>query len=216
MMMMMMPLHCNTMTAKSIQIQSILCLFSTEEPCKDCLILTAIPCRVNPPSEQTQKILFNFFSKMAKRGMLHGTPKKFPKISKNFSRVNKIQLTRINWKIKYILSGLVTRRLYFLEKSATFWAKFPSWGTWPICTTVNVLVFGATFLLRWSLVFLQSPVLYQKNNLIFHLSGLEKKKMSIGDFHVTQGFTWFFSQPQVSEKYLEADYCIPAKINLWK
>ena len=50
------------------------------------------------------------------------------------SRVNKIQLTRINWKIKYILSGLVTRRLYFLEKSATFWAKFPSWGTWPICS----------------------------------------------------------------------------------
>ena len=100
--MMMMPLHCNTMTAKSIQIQSILCLFSTEEPCKDCLILTAIPCRVNPPSEQTQKILFNFFSKMAKRGMLHGTPKKFPKISKNFSRVPKTHWARNNWTIKSI------------------------------------------------------------------------------------------------------------------
>ena len=76
--------------------------------------------------------------------MLHGTPKKFPKISKNFSRVNKIQLTRINWKIKYILSGLVTRRLYFLKKSATFWAKFPSWGTWPICSVLVMKKLGQT------------------------------------------------------------------------
>ena len=34
-----------------IHIRSILCVFSTGEPCKDCLILTAIPCRENPPSE---------------------------------------------------------------------------------------------------------------------------------------------------------------------
>ena len=83
-----------TNNIQNIQIRSI--LFSTGEPCKDRLILTAIPCREHPPSEQTQKILFNFFFKMTKRGMLNGTPKKFPKISKNFSRVNKIQLTRIN------------------------------------------------------------------------------------------------------------------------
>ena len=34
-----------------IQIRSILCVFSTGEPCKDRLILTAIPCRENPNSE---------------------------------------------------------------------------------------------------------------------------------------------------------------------
>ena len=34
-----------------IHIRSILCVFSTGEPCKDRLILTAIPCRENPNSE---------------------------------------------------------------------------------------------------------------------------------------------------------------------
>ena len=34
-----------------IQIRSILCVFSTGEPCKDRLFLTAIPCRENPNSE---------------------------------------------------------------------------------------------------------------------------------------------------------------------
>ena len=34
-----------------IQLRSILCVFSTGEPCKDRLILTAIPCRENPNSE---------------------------------------------------------------------------------------------------------------------------------------------------------------------
>ena len=39
-----------------IQIRSILCVFSTGEPCKDRLILTAIPCRENPNSERFFKI----------------------------------------------------------------------------------------------------------------------------------------------------------------
>ena len=68
----------------------------------------------------------------AKTGMLHGTPKIFPGLGQGVSRVNKTQVARINWKIKSILSGLVTRRLYFFQKRATFWTKFPSWGIWPI------------------------------------------------------------------------------------
>ena len=125
---MMMPLHCNTMTAKSIQIQSILCLFSTEEPCKDCLILTAIPCRVNPPSEQTQKILFNFFSKMAKRGMLHGTPKKFPKIFQKFlqSEQDTIDQNQLKNQIYLIRFGH-TKALLF-KKKCHILSKIPVLG----------------------------------------------------------------------------------------
>ena len=69
----------------------------------------------------------------AKTGVLHGTLKIFPRSNKSVSRVYGTQLTKINWKIKNISSGLVTRRLYFFQKRATFWPKFPSWGIWPIC-----------------------------------------------------------------------------------
>ena len=68
----------------------------------------------------------------AKTGVLHGTLKNFPRSNKSVSRVYGTQLTKINWKIKNISSGLVTRRLYFFQKRATFWPKFPSWGIWPI------------------------------------------------------------------------------------
>ena len=68
----------------------------------------------------------------AKTGVLHGTLKIFPRSNKSVSRVHRTQLTKINWKIKNISSGLVTRRLYFFQKSDTFWPKFPSWGIWPI------------------------------------------------------------------------------------
>ena len=68
----------------------------------------------------------------AKTGVLHGTLKNFPRSNKSVSRVYGTQLTKINWKIKNISSGLVTRRLYFFQKRATFWTKFPSWGIWPI------------------------------------------------------------------------------------
>ena len=69
----------------------------------------------------------------AKTGVLHGTLKNFPRSNKSVSRVYGTQLTKINWKIKNISSGLVTRRLYFFQKRATFWPKFTSWGIWPIC-----------------------------------------------------------------------------------
>ena len=69
----------------------------------------------------------------AKTGMLHGTPKFFPGLGQGVSRVHKTQVARINWKIKSILSGLVTRRLYFLKKYDTKWAFFPPCRNWPIC-----------------------------------------------------------------------------------
>ena len=68
----------------------------------------------------------------AKTGVLHGTPKIFPGLGQGVSRVNKTQVARINWKIKSILSGLVTRRLYFLKKYDTKWAFFPPCRNWPI------------------------------------------------------------------------------------
>ena len=68
----------------------------------------------------------------AKTGMLHGTPKFFPGLGQGVSRVHKTQVARINWKIKSILSGLVTRRLYFLKKYDTKWPFFPPCRNWPI------------------------------------------------------------------------------------
>ena len=68
----------------------------------------------------------------AKTGVLHGTPKIFPGLGQGVSRVHKTQVARINWKIKSILSGLVTQRLYFLKKYDTKWAFFPPCRNWPI------------------------------------------------------------------------------------
>ena len=70
----------------------------------------------------------------AKTGVLRRTLKFFPRPCQGVSRVQGTQLSRINWKIKDISSGLVTRRLYFFHKRTTFGPKSPSWGTWPICT----------------------------------------------------------------------------------
>ena len=69
----------------------------------------------------------------AKIGVLHGTPKNFLRPNKSVSRVFKTQLSKINWKIKSISSGLVTRRLYFLKKYDTKWAFFPPCRNWPMC-----------------------------------------------------------------------------------
>ena len=68
----------------------------------------------------------------AKIRVFHGTPKKFPRSHKRVFRVQWTHLGSDNWKIKQNLSGLVTRRLHFFQKSDTFWPKFPSWGIWPI------------------------------------------------------------------------------------
>ena len=51
----------------------------------------------------------------------------------NFFRVYKTQLEHNNCKIKSILSGLVTRRLYLLKKNDTKQPKFPPCRNWPIC-----------------------------------------------------------------------------------
>ena len=64
--------------------------------------------------------------------MLNGTPKFFLGPGQGVFRVSKTQLARINWKIRSILSGLVTQRLYFLKKYDTKWPKFPPCRNWPI------------------------------------------------------------------------------------
>ena len=69
----------------------------------------------------------------AKIGVLHGTPKNFLRPNKSVSRVLKTPLSKINWKIQNISSGLITRRLYFLKKYDTKWLKFPPCRNWPIC-----------------------------------------------------------------------------------
>ena len=91
----------------------------------------------------------------AKTGMLHGTPKIFPGLGQGVSRVNKTQVARINWKIKSILSGLVTRRLYFLKKYDTKWAFFPPCRNWPICvghTAWARFVFDMWFTMFWDYI----------------------------------------------------------------
>ena len=53
---------------------------------------------------------------MVKRWPWQGTQKKLSRSSEYFSGVQNSYLTSINWKINSKKSGLVARRLYFLEK----------------------------------------------------------------------------------------------------
>ena len=85
----------------------------------------------------------NLYPKMAqcngaKTGVLHGTLKKFLRPGQGVSILYKIQSTKINWKIKAILSGLVTRRLYFKKK----WHEM---AIFPVLQKLtNILVFADT------------------------------------------------------------------------
>ena len=88
----------------------------------------------------------------AKIGVLHGTPKIFLRPNKSVSRVLKTQLSKINWTIKSISSGLVTRRLYFLKKYDTKWPKFPPCRNWPICDHLSLLGPIGHFRYLWSTV----------------------------------------------------------------
>ena len=58
--------------------------------------------------------------KRAKIGMVHATPKIFLRPNKSVSRVFKTQLSKINWKIKSIFSGLATRTDQYAPNSIQF------------------------------------------------------------------------------------------------
>ena len=59
----------------------------------------------------TQKIV-----NRAKKGVLHGTPKFFLKVSQDVFTMHNTQSTKINRKINFILHGLATRRLSVKKK----------------------------------------------------------------------------------------------------
>ena len=52
----------------------------------------------------------------AKKGVLHGTPKNFLKVSQDVFTMHNTQSTKINRKINFILHGLATRRLSVKKK----------------------------------------------------------------------------------------------------
>ena len=62
---------------------------------------------------------------MVKRWPWQGTQKKISRSSEYFSGVQNSYLTSINWKINSKKSGLVARRLYFLEKKRHKTSIFP-------------------------------------------------------------------------------------------
>ena len=68
----------------------------------------------------------------AKKRVSHGTPKIFQRSNERVFSISKIQISIINCKIKSILSGLVTRRLYFLKKYDAKQTFSPSCRNWPI------------------------------------------------------------------------------------
>ena len=68
----------------------------------------------------------------AKKRVSHGTPKNFQRSNERVFSISKIQISIINCKIKSILSGLVTRRLYFLKKYDAKQTFSPSCRNWPI------------------------------------------------------------------------------------
>ena len=76
----------------------------------------------------TQKLL-----NRAKNRGAEGHLKFFSRVQFNFFRVQRTQLEHNNWQIKSILSGLVTRRLYFKQKNDVKQPKFPPCRNWPIC-----------------------------------------------------------------------------------
>ena len=59
----------------------------------------------------TQKIV-----NRAKKGVLHGTPKIFLKVSQDVFTMHNTQSTKINQKINFILHGLATRKLSVKKK----------------------------------------------------------------------------------------------------
>ena len=82
---------------------------------------------------RTRALFFNQnWLNRAKSGVLHGTKKCFPMAGKSVSRVQKTQLARNNWTITSILSGLVTRKLYFWKKLDIKQTFSPSCRIWPI------------------------------------------------------------------------------------
>ena len=68
-----------------------------------------------------------------KKRVSNATPNFFPRSNERLFRVWKIQISKINCKIKSILSGFVARTLYFLKKYDTKQAFSPSCRNWPIC-----------------------------------------------------------------------------------
>ena len=92
-------------------------------------------------------------------------------LQKNFqgqvkvSRVNKIQLTRINWKIKSIFYGLATRTFYFLKKYDTKWPKFPPCRNWPIWVSAEgpKCVLSTWQYLAWQCLFVCGISMRYKN-----------------------------------------------------
>ena len=72
----------------------------------------------------TSKIAKSFNE--AKKRVSNATPKFFQRSTERLFRVPKIQISKINCKIKSISSGLVTRRLHFLKKYDTKQTFSPS------------------------------------------------------------------------------------------
>ena len=73
----------------------------------------------------TQKIV-----NRAKKGVLHGTPKIFLKVSQDVFTMHNTQSTKINQKINFILHGLATQRLSVKKKSDTKQPFFPPCRNW--------------------------------------------------------------------------------------
>ena len=68
----------------------------------------------------------------AEKRVFHRTPKFVWTSREKIFMIYKIQISKINCKIKSILSGSVTRKLYFLKKKDTKQAFSPSCRNWPI------------------------------------------------------------------------------------
>ena len=75
---------------------------------------------------------------MVKRWPWQGTPKKISRSSEYFSGVQNSYLTSINWKINSKKSGLVARKLYFLERKKDI-KQALSWGVWMVSGGVWVV-----------------------------------------------------------------------------
>ena len=92
-----------------------------------------------PNKPKPKRVLYSYLKKCkkslneAKGRVFNATPKIFPRSTERLFMMSKTQISKINCKIKSILSGLVTRTLYFLKKYDTKQPFSPSCRNWPIC-----------------------------------------------------------------------------------
>ena len=150
----------------------------------------------------TQKIV-----NRAKKGVLHGTPKFFLKVSQDVFTMHNTQSTKINRIINFILHGLATRRLSVKKKVTRNRDFFPPCRNWPICPFHTLKSYNGLVLLERCFQGL-GPESCISWSLWTSLMMLESESL--------QNILWFISKPESNaESRAEPNWCGGDVFKIW-